>query len=73
MNDNYEDTNYTLYSNGTWTISRDCSPSKIQVTCEDEGIWSENIDCQALTTLQTDSGTVNQIKTYAYQYIPIRL
>ncbi len=61
MNDNNEDTNYTLYSNGTWIISRDCRPSKIQVICEDEVVWSENIDCIESATLLTDSGTVNHM------------
>ncbi len=61
MNDNNEDTNYTLYSNGTWIISRDCRPSKIPVICEDDGVWSENIDSIEPTTLLTDSGTVNQM------------
>ncbi len=57
MKDNNEDTNYTLYSNGTWIILQECIPSRIQVICEDEGLWSENIDCQESTTSLTVSGT----------------
>ena len=40
---------YTLYSNGTWSISRRCSPSEVLVSCNDEK-WSEDLSCPEIDT-----------------------
>ena len=61
MDDVDEDANYTLYSNGTWIISRECGSSRIQVTCENKAAWSENVDCQESTTVLTTLGKMDYI------------
>ncbi len=49
LQDDSVDRNYTLYSNGTWAISRRCNPSVIFVSCNGTS-WSEDIRCPVIDT-----------------------